>query len=244
MLRPSGIFGPMAGDRGLFKTTDAGKSWKAVPDCASVAGARVGCVDVAMAPDNPEIIYAALYGRRRTPWSFAYGISATNGEDVGGIFKSTNGGGRWKKCSNGLPTLTGKSGSRLQPANPKIVMAVVQSDEGGANDFTDIHSKRGGVFRSEDGGETWKRTSDLDPRPFYFSQIRIDPANDQRVYLLGFALLVSDDGGKTFREDLIGQVASGHARARHSKWKCAATETAESGTRTGANHQSRRSRCV
>ena len=112
-------------------------------------------------------------------------------------------------------------------------MAVIQSDEGGSNDFTDIHSKRGGVFRSEDGGENWKRTSDLNPRPFYFSQIRIDPANDQRVYLLGFALLASDDGGKTFREDLSDKVASGHARTRHSKWKRAATETAKAGTRPG-----------
>jgi photosystem II stability/assembly factor-like uncharacterized protein len=190
------------GDRGLFKTTDAGKSWKAVLAAPASQAARVGCVDVAMVPDNPEIIYAALYGRRRTPWSFAYGTSATNGEDVGGIFKSTNGGGSWKKCSNGLPALTGKIGLAVAPTNPRIVMAVVQSDEGGTNDFTDIHSKRGGVFRSEDGGDTWKRTSDLDPRPFYFSQIRIDPANDQRVYLLGFALFASDDGGKTFREDL------------------------------------------
>ena len=190
------------GDRGLFKTTDAGKSWKAVLTGPASQAARVGCVDVAMVPDNPEIIYAALYGRRRTPWSFVYGTSATNGEDVGGIFKSTNGGGSWKKCSNGLPTLTGRIGLAVAPTNPRIVMAVVQSDEGGTNDFIDIHSKRGGVFRSEDAGETWKRTSDLDPRPFYFSQIRIDPANDQRVYLLGFALLASDDGGKTFREDL------------------------------------------
>ena len=189
-------------DRGLFKTTDAGKSWKAALTAPASQAARVGCVDVAMVPDNPEIIYAALYGRRRTPWSFAYGTSVTNGEDVGGIFKSTNGGGSWKKCSNGLPTSTGRIGLAVTPTNPRIVMAVIQSDEGGSNDFTDIHSKRGGVFRSEDGGENWKRTSDLDPRPFYFSQIRIDPANDQRVYLLGFALLASDDGGKTFREDL------------------------------------------
>src|SRR5882724_8530800 len=81
------------GDRGLFKTTDSGKSWKSVLTAPASQNARVGCVDVAMAPDNSEIIYAALYGRRRTPWSFAYGISATNGEDIGGIFKSTNGGG-------------------------------------------------------------------------------------------------------------------------------------------------------
>jgi photosystem II stability/assembly factor-like uncharacterized protein len=190
------------GDRGLFKTTDAGRSWKAILTAPASQAARVGCVDVAMPPDNPEIIYAALYGRRRTPWSFAYGTSATNGEDVGGIFKSTNGGGSWKKCSNGLPKLTGRIGLAVTPTNPRIVMAVIQSDEGGSNDFIDIHSKRGGVFRSEDGGDTWKRISDLDPRPFYFSQIRIDPANDQRVYLLGFALLASDDAGKTFREDL------------------------------------------
>ena len=190
------------GDRGLFKTTDAGKSWKAVLTAPASQPARVGCVDVAMVPDNSEVIYAALYGRRRTPWSFAYGTSVTNGEDVGGIFKSTNGGGSWKKCSNGLPTSTGRIGLAVTPTNPRIVMAVIQSDEGGSNDFTDIHSKRGGVFRSVVGGENWKRTSDLDPRPFYFSQIRIDPANDQRVYLLGFALLASDDGGKTFREDL------------------------------------------
>jgi photosystem II stability/assembly factor-like uncharacterized protein len=193
-------------DRGLFKTTDAGKSWKAVLTAPASQATRVGCVDVAMSPDNPEILYAALYGRRRTPWSFSYGISATNGEDVGGIFKSTNGGGSWKKCSNGLPTLTGRIGLAVAPTNPRIVMAVIQSDEGGSNEFTDIHSKRGGVFRSEDGGETWKRTSDLNPRPFYFSQIRIDPANDQRVYLLGFALLASDDAGKTFREDLSDKV--------------------------------------
>src|SRR5207249_9631073 len=130
------------GERGLFKTTDAGKSWKAVLSAPASQAARVGCVDVAMAPDSPEIIYAALYGRRRTPWSFAYGASATNGEDVGGIFKSTNGGGSWKKCSNGLPTLTGKIVLAVAPMNPRIVMAVVKSDEEGMNDFIDIHSER------------------------------------------------------------------------------------------------------
>ena len=95
-----------------------------------------------------------------------------------------------------------RDGLAITPANPKIVMAVVQSDEGGNGPLTDIHSRSGGVFRSEDGGEKWTRMSDYNPRPFYFSQIRIDPSNDQRVYLLGLALLVSDDGGKNFREDL------------------------------------------
>ncbi|MDQ6810056.1 MAG: hypothetical protein M3Z64_11635 [Verrucomicrobiota bacterium] len=190
------------GERGVYKTTDGGKTWKPVLQAAAPYNAVVGCSDIVLDPSNPETVYAALYARRRTPWSFSFGTGLTNGEDVSGIFKSTNGGGTWKKLGGGLPAGTGRIGLALSAANPKVVMAVVQSNEGGAAEFTDIHSKGGGVFRSEDGGEKWARVSDYDPRPFYFSQIRIDPANDQRVYLLGFALLVSDDGGRTFREDM------------------------------------------
>ena len=98
----------------------------------------------------------------------------------------------WKKCGGGLPSLTGRIRSRrLGEQTEDRSMAVVQSDEGGASDISDIHSRRGGVYRSDDGGEKWTRMSDINPRPFYFSQIRIDPANDQRVYVLGMALLVS-----------------------------------------------------
>jgi photosystem II stability/assembly factor-like uncharacterized protein len=190
------------GERGLFKTMDGGKTWKAVLQAPAPQNAVLGCVDVAIDPSNPDVVYAAMYARRRTPWSFAFGLDLTGGQDLGGIYKSVNGGGSWKKLTNGLPGATGRIGLSVAAGNPKIVMAVVQSNEGGAGDFTDIHSKAGGVFRSEDGGEKWTRVSDFDPRPFYFSQIRIDPANDQRVYLLGFALLVSDDGGRNFREDL------------------------------------------
>ncbi len=190
------------GDRGLFKTTDGGKNWKAVLQGPAAQAGRVGCGDVAFDPSNPEIVYAALYARQRAPWGFTFGKAFTGGEDVSGIFKSTNGGGTWKKLADGLPPGTGRIGLAVTPSNPKIVMAVVQSDEGGNGPLTDIHSRSGGVFRSEDGGEKWTRMSDYDPRPFYFSQIRIDPSNDQRVYLLGLALLVSDDGGKNFREDL------------------------------------------
>src|SRR5438477_12422160 len=89
------------GERGVFKTTDGGKSWKSVLAAPAPHNAHTGACDLAMAPDNPEIMYAALYARQRKPWSFTYGVSATGGEDVGGIFKSTNGGGTWKKCANG-----------------------------------------------------------------------------------------------------------------------------------------------
>ncbi len=195
-----------SGERGLFKTTDGGKNWKPILQAQGRAGGRTGCSDVALDPSNPEIIFATLYARQRTPWNFTYGVAATDGEDVGGIFRSTNGGAAWKKLANGLPTQTGRIGLSVSASNPKIVMAVVQSDEGGASDIRDITSKRGGVFRSEDGGDKWTRTSDVCPRPFYFSQIRIDPVNDQRVYVLGFALLVSDDGGNTFREDLTDKI--------------------------------------
>ncbi|HEY0369362.1 MAG TPA: hypothetical protein VGC85_07175 [Chthoniobacterales bacterium] len=194
------------GDRGLYKTNDGGKTWKPILQANGHAAARTGCGDVILDPANPEIVYAVLYARQRTPWSFTYGPALTDGEDVGGIYKSTNGGAAWKKLTNGLPGATGRIGLSVAASKPGVVMAVVQSEEAGAQDFRDIHSKSGGVFRSEDGGEKWTRMSDVDPRPFYFSQIRIDPANDQRVYLLGYALLVSDDGGKNFREDLSEKI--------------------------------------
>ncbi len=194
------------GERGLFKTTDAGKTWKLILHAEAPHDARTGCGDVLVDPTNPQIVYAALYARQRTPWSFTSGPSLTGGEDVGGIFKSTDGGATWKKLGGGLPAQTGRIGLAISASNPKIVMAVVQSYEGGLGTLVDLRSKSGGVFRSEDGGEKWTRMSAIDPRPLYFSQIRIDPANDQRVYLLEFALLVSDDGGKNFREDLSEKV--------------------------------------
>src|SRR4249919_3140604 len=119
------------GDRGLFKTTDGGKTWKLVLRAPSPNDARTGCGDVALDPANPEIVYATLYARQRTPWSFAYGITATNGADVGGIFKSADGGATWKKCAGGLPGQTGRIGLAVSASKPKVVMAVVQSDEGG-----------------------------------------------------------------------------------------------------------------
>src|SRR5436853_4743078 len=190
------------GQRGLYKTTDGGKTWKLILQATAPHNARTGCGDVVLDPNNPQVVYAVLYARQRTPWSFVSGPEATNGEDIGGSFKSTNGGENWKKLSGGVPIQTGRIGLAVAVSKPNVVMAVVQSFEGGGADIRDLRSKSGGVFRSEDGGEHWTRVSAIDPRPFYFSQIRIDPGNDQRVYVLGFALLVSDDGGHNFREDL------------------------------------------
>jgi photosystem II stability/assembly factor-like uncharacterized protein len=198
------LWTPSAG-RGLYKTTDAGATWKRVLAAPAPYDDRVGCGDVAIDPSNPSVVYAALYARRRTPWSFSFGPAVTDGKDLGGIFKSVDGGATWERLKSGLPTETGRIGLAVHAKNPKIVYAVVQSDPEGAGGW-DVRVKRGGVFRSDDGGATFTRVNPLNPRPFYFSQIRVDPENDQRVYLLGYLVHVSDDGGRSFREDAFKKV--------------------------------------
>ena len=151
------------GERGLLKTTDAGKSWKLILHASSPHDAHTGCGDVALDPANPQIVYATLYARQRTPWSFASGPNVTGGEDVGGIFKSTDAGGTWKKLGGDLPGQTGRIGLAVSASDPKVVMAVVQSYEGGIGALNDLRSKSGGVFRSTDGGETWTTTEKRAP---------------------------------------------------------------------------------
>jgi photosystem II stability/assembly factor-like uncharacterized protein len=189
-----------SGERGLYKTTDGGATWTLVLSATAPHDKDAGAGDVMIDPANPNTVYAALYARRRTPWSFAAGVELTK-QDVGGIFRSTDGGATWRKLTGGLPAQTQRIGLALSPKNPRILYAVIQSDAAGTQNIDDNTSRAGGVFRSEDGGDTWRRLNPLNPRPFYFSQIRVDPENDQRIYVLGFALHVSDDGGLTFRED-------------------------------------------
>ena len=202
------------GERGLYKTGDGGKTWKLVLGAAAPNAAHVGCGDVAIDPANPDTLYAALYARRRTPWSFAWGTALTGGKDEGGIFKSTDGGATWRKLAGGLPARTGRIGLDVFRKDPRTVYAVVQTEEGGTASIDEVRAKVGGVFRTNDGGESWTRVNALNPRPFYFSQVRVDPEDAQRVYVLGFASHVSEDGGKTFREDRFGKVhADCHALA-------------------------------
>jgi photosystem II stability/assembly factor-like uncharacterized protein len=166
-------------ERGVFMTTDGGLTWKNV----LVIDANTGAVDLTMDPSNPKLLYAATYQRRRTGWGF-------NGGGPGsGIYKTADGGRTWRKLTNGLPKGdNGRIGLDIYRKNPNIVVALVEN-------------KEGGVFRSEDKGETWTKMNSLNPRPMYFSQIRIDPNDDKRIYVGGVQLHISDDGGKTFRDD-------------------------------------------
>src|SRR4029453_14782470 len=143
------------GERGLYKTTDAGRSWKRVLSAAAPHDAVVGCGDVALDPSGPDTLYAALYARRRTPWPFAWGTALTGGQDVSGLFKSTDGGATWRKLGGGLPSRTGRIGLDVFRKDPRTVYAVVQSEEGGPAELGEVRQKVGGVFRTDDAGATW-----------------------------------------------------------------------------------------
>lgn len=186
--------------RGVYKTTDGGKTW----DRVLYIDPQTGCCDILVDPKNPNIVFAALYQRHRTSWSFR------SGGPQGGIYRSTDAGKTWTKLSQGLPSQTGRIGLDLFAGDSKILMAVVESTEKGANSIRDDRMRGGGVFRSEDGGETWERRSVRSPRAFYFSKIKMDPQDSQRVYMLGWTCEVSDDGGFSFREGFADLLHADH----------------------------------
>lgn len=181
------LWGPNA-ERGVYKTSDGGKTWTH----SLKIDENTGAIDVIVDPKNPDTLYAAMYARRRTPFSFQ------SGGAQGGIYKSIDAGKSWKKLSTGLPKQTGRIGLDIYAKNPKTLFAVIESDDGGTYDMWDDRSRSGGVFRSDDSGETWTRVHGRIPRPFYFSKVRVNPNDDNQVYLLGWVIEASDDGGKTF----------------------------------------------
>ena len=187
------LWGPNK-ERGLYKTTDGGKTWTNT----KFVDEDTGFVDVAMDPASPSILYAASYQRRRSPFGY-------NGGGPGSaLWKTTDGGGTWKKLAEGLPKEgdVGRIGVAVYRRDPRIVYALVE------------HAKEGGIYRSEDRGETWKKMSDTNPRPSYYSQVHIDPNNDQRIWVLGAPMFVSEDGGKTFRNDLVQKIHGDY----HALW--------------------------
>jgi photosystem II stability/assembly factor-like uncharacterized protein/flagellar hook assembly protein FlgD len=177
------LWGPNK-ERGVFKTTDGGKTWNNV----LFINEDTGVIDLAMDPASSMTLYAAAYQRRRSPWGF-------NGGGTGSaIYKTIDGGATWNKLTKGLPEgITGRIGLDIYRRDPNIIYALVENAKGGA-------------FRSDDRGETWRKVSDVNSRPMYYSQIRIDPNNDQWLWQLAANMFNSDDGGKTWNQNLVQRI--------------------------------------
>ena len=181
------LWGPNK-ERGVYKSTDGGATWSQT----LYVNENTGVSDIAIDWQSPNILYATTYQHRRTVFGY-------NGGGPGsGLYRSTDGGSHWTKLAGGLPTNgdVGRCGLDIYRKNTNIVYALIQ------------HATRGGVYRSEDKGVTWTRMSDTDPRPSYFSQIRVDPNNDLRIWMGGVNIYFSEDGGRNFVQTRFERVHS------------------------------------
>ena len=202
------LFGP-GGERGVYKTTDGGKSWKQVLKGDDDTGAN----DLVMSATDPNILFASMYQRRRT-------ACCMNGGGPGSaLWKSTDGGDTWTKVTGtGFPTgPLGRIAVDVFRQSPNIVFATVEGPAPGTQRAAAATENmeaapaapagRGvvagvsGVYKSTDGGATWTKQSNTNARPMYFSQLRIDPVNPERIYMGGVGLHLSVDGGRTFETD-------------------------------------------
>ncbi len=183
-----GVFGDpfRAGDRGLYKTADGGKTFTRVLHVND----STGVIDVALDPSNPDVMYAAMWQAWRSPWGMS------SGGIHSAIYKSVDGGATWTnlmKTARGLPAgPVGKIGLAVSPAKASRVWAIIEHDSGG-------------VYRSDDAGATWSyinRDRKLRQRAWYYSQLAADPKDTNTVYALNVGLYRSRDGGKTFRESI------------------------------------------
>ncbi|MBI2407763.1 MAG: glycosyl hydrolase [Gemmatimonadetes bacterium] len=167
------------GDRGLYKTTDGGKTWEQVLKISE----HTGVSDVAVDPRNPKVVIATSYQRRR------HFFTLINGGPESAIHRSTDGGKTWTKVNTGLPSEElGRIGIAMSPMNPNIVYANVEA----AN-------RKGGIYRSSDNGVTWEKRSDYNQGSMYYGQIWADPVDVDRIYVPDVMQQVSDDGGRTLR---------------------------------------------
>ncbi len=186
---------PFADDpqRGVFRTTDGGKTWTKT----LYAGPSTGASDLAWDPDHPSVVFAGMWQFRRTPWTI------DSGGPHSGLYRSTDGGAHWRQLvGHGLPSgLLGRIGVAVAPHHPKRVYAIIQS-------------KQGYVWRSDDGGDTWRRTragSIVMERPFYFTHLWVDPTDLNHVYATSVDLSESHDGGQTFKAVENAENVDNHA---------------------------------
>jgi photosystem II stability/assembly factor-like uncharacterized protein len=180
------VLGPLWNDseeRGLYKTTDGGKTWNKI----LFVDKTTGCSDLILDPNDPNIVYAAFWEFRRKPWSFSSGGANS------GLYKSTDGGKTFAKIHKGFPAgKLGRIAVTVAPSNSNILFAVIESEK----------DTEKGLYKSEDAGANWKLLNGdfgLVVRPFYFSRIVVDPRNPNVIVKAGLFGSISRDGGKTFK---------------------------------------------
>ena len=187
-------------NRGIYKTTDGGNTWKKI----LYIDESTGIGELVMDPQNPNKLIANMWQFRRWPWFFKSGGSSS------GLYITFDGGDKWKKLSDkdGLPKGDlGRMGLAIARSNPKIIYALIES-------------KKNALYKSEDGGFKWKKVSDknIGNRPFYYAEIYVDPINENRIYNLHTYVTVSDDGGKTFKSLMTAYGANGVHPDHHAFW--------------------------
>jgi len=179
------VHGPNS-ERGIYKSTDGGKTWRQTLFVDEHSGASGLSID----PANPRILYAATWQHQRYPWK------VVSGGPGSAIWKSVDSGETWKKIVEGLPAELGKIGVSVSPADPRRVYAIVEAEK-----------SRAGLYRSDDGGQHWRHMTsdqDLTARSWYYMEVFADPVNADVVYVLNAPMMRSIDGGKTFERISVG----------------------------------------
>ncbi|MBV8547781.1 MAG: sialidase [Acidobacteria bacterium] len=179
-------------DRGVYKTSDGGKSWTKV---LKGSNASTGCSMLTMDRSNPKTLYAGMWDFRRKGWTFRSGGDGPDAPSGSGLFKSTDAGATWQslddKSAAGLPTKPwGRIAVTAAPSNPNIIYALIEAEP-----------PKNGLYRSDDGGKTWQardRSQMMIWRPFYFANLIVDPKDPNKIYKPGGGLIASNDGGKSF----------------------------------------------
>jgi len=179
-------------DRGLYKTSDGGKTWAKV---LKGSNPSTGCSMISLDPQNPKTIFAGMWDFRRKGWTFRSGGDGPNAPSGSGLFKSTDGGTSWTE-------LTASSAKGL-PAKPwgRVAVAVAPSKSAVVYACIEAEPPKNGLYRSADGGQSWEaldRSQAMIWRPFYFANLIVDPKNENRIYKPDGPLIVSNDGGKSF----------------------------------------------
>ena len=184
-------------ERGLYRTKDGGETW----DLVKFISDKAGFVDLAMHPQNPDVLFASSWERVRGPYFL------NSGGPGSALWKSTDGGDSWTEVSGGgFPSaMKGRIGIAISMSQPDIMYALVEAED------EEDGSLGTGLYRSEDGGDNWEKMNDVDSRPFYYSQVRVDPKNPDRIYWSSTPVQFSDDGGKTVASTTVGIHVDHHA---------------------------------